>query len=400
MRLLIVTPWSPFPPRTGGTIVAYNQIVDLAKSHRVHLVCLGNSQPVGDIGEFAEHVEFVPWESGWQPLARARGALSMLCGRPPLVTVHKSRAMRRRVAELMEQQPWDAVLIYEFYAIQYLPAAGLSKAIVNIEDPPSIKLRRMMDLAVWTRGEKVKLAAIAWLTQRYERRILPKMGQVLLLSEEDAKDMREASNHENLGWVGYGVTPAAASDVMAYDSRVEGMVVVSGNMYHPPNVDGILHFLETSFPRVLREIPTAKLWVVGADPDLRICDAAAKFGARVAITGRVDDVSSYLRRAVVSICPVRLKLGVQTKILEALTCGTPVVTTTAGNSGIGGRSGHELWVEDEPAAFAGRVTALLRGESWHRLSRDGATFVADRFSWQRNLSRLEAYLQDLGSARL
>jgi glycosyltransferase involved in cell wall biosynthesis len=88
---------------------------------------------------------------------------------------------------------------------------------------------------------------------------------------------------------------------------------------------------------------------------------AGSLGEHVVITGKVDDVSEYLRQAVVSICPVRLKVGVQTKILEALTFGTPVVTTSAGNSGIAGRSGEEMWVEDDPRNFAFRVVSLLRG---------------------------------------
>ena len=93
-----------------------------------------------------------------------------------------------------------------------------------------------------------------------------------------------------------------------------------------------------------------------------------------------------------SVCPVRLKIGVQTKILEALSNGTPVVTTTAGNSGIGGVSGKHLWVEDGASGFAERICSLLRGEEWDILSREGRRFVSEQYSWQQSVVALEQQL--------
>jgi glycosyltransferase involved in cell wall biosynthesis len=104
-------------------------------------------------------------------------------------------------------------------------------------------------------------------------------------------------------------------------------------------------------------------------------------------------MQEYLRRAKVSICPVRLKIGVQTKILEALSWGTPVVTTSAGNSGIGGCSGSELWVEDEPNIFASRVVSLLRGEGWNQLSEKGRKLAENGFSWERSAMAIEQHIR-------
>jgi glycosyltransferase involved in cell wall biosynthesis len=173
------------------------------------------------------------------------------------------------------------------------------------------------------------------------------------------------------------------------------MILVSGNMYHLPNVDGVLYLLGEVLPHVLRRVPTARLFIVGSDPDERIRKAATRFEDRVVVTGRVPDVSEYLRRAVVSVCPVLLKIGVQTKVLEALAAGTPVVTTSAGNSGIAGVSGRDLWVEDEPEGFADRVVGLLRGDLWDSFSRDGLTVVSDRFSWQRSARQLESLIESV-----
>src|SRR5262249_24925367 len=155
-----------------------------------------------------------------------------------------------------------------------------------------------------------------------------------------------------------------------------------------PNVDGACFFLEEVFPRVLAAVPDARLAIVGAHPARRIRAAARRFGRRVTITGQVPDVGAHLRAAIVGICPIRLTIGVQTKVLEALAWGTPVVTTSAGNSGVAGVDGRQLLVADAPTDFAARVVALLRGEGWEQLSAEGRRLVEDRFSWARSAAEL------------
>jgi glycosyltransferase involved in cell wall biosynthesis len=281
-------------------------------------------------------------------------------------------------------------------AIQHCPPSCYGKLIVNIEDPESIKLSRMMKLSVFSSWKTAKLFVLAKLAAQYEKRVLPQVAKVLLLSEADRRDMCAQGHHKNLACVTYGVEQKAQEEYLGYEQR-ERAVIFSGNMFHPPNVDGALLLLKDIFPLILRAHPSAILWIVGADPDKRIYKMAEKFGERVAITGRVDDVGPYIRRALVSVCPVRLRIGVQTKVLEALSWGTPVVTTPAGNSGIGGISGRQLWVEDEPDQFASRVVALLQGRDWSNLSQEGQRFVAERFTWERSVQQLEQHLESLSS---
>ena len=100
----------------------------------------------------------------------------------------------------------------------------------------------------------------------------------------------------------------------------------------------------------------------------------------------------------VSACPVRLRIGTQTKILEALACGTPVVTSSAGNHGIGGASGEHLYVADDPEEFAKKISTLLRGERWSELSENGRRFVEDNFTWEKSALKLEQVLEQLLTA--
>lgn len=249
----------------------------------------------------------------------------------------------------------------------------------------------MARLPVWSSIKRLKLRIVAWLTLRYERAVLPRMGNVFLLSRKDIEDIREQGQYPRLAYVPYGVRRRASNEIVAYSARSKA-IVYSGNMFHPPNVDGALFFLNEIFPLILKEEPLAVLWIVGADPDERIVLAAKAFQSSVQITGRVNDLAGYLASAVVSVCPVRLHIGVQTKVLESLSLGTPVVTTSAGNRGVGGTSGVHLHVEDDVNLFAARVCELFRGERWDVLSAQGRAFTEENFSWERSARELEMHL--------
>lgn len=393
----------PSTLETGCAIFIYNNLVELSKTYDLHVLCHGAPQSEGDLATFCAKVEFLGRPSSWLPKP-LRGTIHGLLGVPRQISRVRSVRMRRRIAALMAQQEFDALLLYELRAVQYCPSFLAARAIACIENAESLRLGRMSALPVWTAWQRSRLRRDARQMERYERKVLPPLARVVLLSEADARDMRKQGGHRNLGVTSYAIAQEGriaqdGRDEAGGAPRSEGTIVFSGNMYHPPNVDGALWFLGEVFPRVLEQYPSAGLSIVGARPDPRIAVAARRFAERVVITGWVKDVSEHVRRARVSICPVRLEIGVQTKVVEALALATPVVTTSAGNRGVAAASGEDLFVEDEAAAFASRVVALLRGQEWDRLSRNGRRFAAECFSRERSARELEQHIDFVRKSR-
>jgi glycosyltransferase involved in cell wall biosynthesis len=388
MKLLVIMAHYPFPPKTGSSIVAYKQLEVLSKNHSLHLICSDLQQQMAESPKFVEGSDLVIRKK----ISRLTLMARVLLGGSAAVARYSSRKMNALVRQTIARNDFDVILAYELIAVQYCPKSAYRKLIVNVEDPQSLKHLRHSELPLLSWKQKAEWRLNAFLTRQYESALLPRLAKVLTLSQADMADLERQGNYQNIGCTPYGVDPRPDTDILRREDRTEGMIVFSGNMFHTPNVDGILFFLRDIFPAVLNRHPSATLWIVGAEPDRRIHEAAAPFGAQTVITGRVDDVSRYLRRAMVSICPIRLKIGVQTKILEALSWATPVVTTSAGNSGIGARSGVDLFVEDNPVDFGRRVVALLSGENWDGLSACGRQLASERFSWKNSVAELERHI--------
>jgi glycosyltransferase involved in cell wall biosynthesis len=80
-------------------------------------------------------------------------------------------------------------------------------------------------------------------------------------------------------------------------------------------------------------------------------------------------------------------------------CGTPVVTSSAGNHGIGAISGKHLYVTDDPSEFADNVVSLLIADKWNQFSENGRRFVHDNFSWESSAAKLEQIIERTVEAR-
>ena len=116
------------------------------------------------------------------------------------------------------------------------------------------------------------------------------------------------------------------------------------------------------------------------------------------MTGKVDDVTPYLRRGQVFICPVRLGGGFRGKILEAMALGRPVVSTRLGAEGIPASSGENIILADRPEDFVKGILDLLGNtDLYRRIQYNARKLMEDNYAWDKGVARLEAVLEDMMS---
>ncbi len=392
MKLLFVTSHFPYPPRTGHALIAYHYIKYLAlRNYSIDLISYGTDAKLSEASEFrswCNHIELVDRPSRREFFFNV--SLGVIARQPFEVPYYRSSKMAEVVRRHLRQGAYDVALFQKTETVQFLPEEYVGPTIWCMEDPPGLREQRLLALSPWYSRPAIQ-DRISRL-RRYVRRQAIRFDRVLVLNEADARDYESTLKGTKLDWVPYGIDTDVFEPGEA-DTRREGMIVISGNMYHPPNVDAVEFFCKHVFPLVCKRVPSANLWIVGSEPTAAVRKWAEE--ERIKVTGFVHDLRPYLRQAMVSVCAVRLKIGTQTKVLEAMACGTPVVTTSAGNNGVGGVSGEHLYVADEPAEFAERVVALLNKERWATLSENGRQFVTANFTWEKSITKLENILGEV-----
>src|SRR5262249_37498082 len=106
-----------------------------------------------------------------------------------------------------------------------------------------------------------------------------------------------------------------------------------GGFRHSPNIDAMTWFVGEIWPRVLAAVPDAGLFIAGPTPRQAIKDLASDSVAVIGATSDEDLMRRY-NDVTAAIVPLRFGAGVKGKLLEALSLGTPVVTTSVGIQGL------------------------------------------------------------------
>ena len=121
MRLLIVSPWFPYPPDNGSRLRAWHLIQRLAVHHEVRLVVGQQDDAVGRVVPLDVPTTVVPWLWHKPGATGKQGALkALLSATPRSVLETPNPAFIEAITQELSRKP-DAVLAMELGSDAYLP---------------------------------------------------------------------------------------------------------------------------------------------------------------------------------------------------------------------------------------------------------------------------------------
>lgn len=146
-----------------------------------------------------------------------------------------------------------------------------------------------------------------------------------------------------------------------------------GRLGYVPNRDALRRLVTQVWPALHTRWPDARLRVIGAGADRRLRRLLRRPGIELA--ANVADIRPHIEDVVALLLPMRLGGGIQTKTLEAMAAGVPVISTGFGYRGIAARPDDEVLVAETPADFRRQAERLVTSE------RFAAELSANAKSW-------------------
>jgi len=153
-----------------------------------------------------------------------------------------------------------------------------------------------------------------------------------------------------------------------------------GNFRHPPNWDAVLWLKNSVWPEIRKHLPAANLNIYGAyTPPKAMALHNPKQG--FLIHGWVEDANTVMSNARVNMAAVRFGAGLKGKILDAMRCGTPSITSPIGAEGISGDDTFPGSIADNAADIAKQAITLYSDkEKWLQAQHLGFSMFNERFS--------------------
>lgn len=156
-----------------------------------------------------------------------------------------------------------------------------------------------------------------------------------------------------------------------------------GNFRHPPNWDSVQCLKTEIWPRIRARLPEAQLKVYGAYPTKQAQALHAPLEG-FHLLGWVDSAQQAMQQARVCLAPLRFGAGLKGKLLQAMQCGTPSVTTAIGAEGMHGALAWNGHIESDPDAFADAAVRLHESpDPWQTMQHNGEAILAQHFDQQR-----------------
>lgn len=394
MHVAIIDGDVSYPATSGKRLRTLNLMLQVAKRHRITYIgrCAADSGEARLAPAFLREHGIstvlvhhpVPQKSGLAFYGRLFA--NLFAAQPYSVTSHASAPMREAATSLANSGKID-VWQFEWAPYQETLASNLPGARVVIA--------HNVDTLIWQRyyENETNILKKAFLKtqwqkfRRFEERAFRQASRVVAVSEEDARLIREQFGQPKVDVVDNGIDRAYFETVGG--ERDPARILFLGALDWRPNLDAVALLLDKIYPRVRALVPGAKLAIVGRHPPPSLVEKA-KQTAGVELLADVPDVRPFLGTCGVMAVPLRIGGGSRLKILEALACGLPVVSTKVGAEGLLLAPGVDYVQAEEDAMADALVHAVRNPGAMQAMAQHGRSIVLETYDWGVLAKKLEA----------
>lgn len=384
--ILFLAHRSPFPPDRGDRIRSWNVLKALAQLAPVHLIAFGDEDPetYRALLDVCATARLVPPRRGKvEAMVHA-----LLSGRPASVEMFADDQVAREVRQVMERENISLIYAFSGQMAQYVPQnPGNARFLMDFVDVDSEKFAGYA-------GSQGPLASLAngfeaKRLRAFETDVARRADLCLFVSDAEADLFRRVNGDGGSHVVALenGVdldhfNPARG--LPEVDAGAGPLIVFTGQMDYPPNIDAVASFAVEVLPIIRDRQGDARFAIVGRAPTPRV-EALAQLPG-VIVTGEVPDTRPWLAAAAVVVAPLRIARGVQNKVLEAMAMAKPVVASPEAAEGIEACHGQDILVASSPAAQADAVLSLLHNPDRRAaLGKAARATVQARYSWEAKM---------------
>lgn len=406
-KLLVFTVSPPLPATSGGSIYVINYLLPLAEKYKLHLFTIGGEAERELIERnralYDRYFHSIHVEPRARPLFErtssrryVRAAWHLVLGLPFIDASFYSDSAIRNARRIIRQHRIDALEIHSTHLAffrRFFPDLPSLLVSHNIE----ADLFPFWLPARFKGFKKTAFEFVAHASRRNARRVEIEnswnFDAMTFISREDMNRVDATVEKVFLPLC----LKVSEGD---YAARSEPPVKVlwMGGFWWYPNHQGVMWFISEVLPRIADRLEAEKieLHFLGAAPpdELR----RLHNDRTIFVHGFLESIAEILGSVHLMIAPLLSGGGVRVKILEAMSNGIPVLSTSKGCEGIGAMDGKNIVVRDDAAGFADALLQLARMPQWRaRLSDASRCFLRKEYDIDAYITEKERlYREKLG----
>ena len=389
MKIFVLLPRIPWPLEKGDKLRAYNQIKQLAKNNEIILCALNDDKKVDKQAAFQA---MQPYCSSVTFIDLPKiGILfnvfrSYLYGLPIQCGYFYSSKAKKKVHQLIEHHKPDMLFGQLLRVAPYLHKVKIPKTI-DYQDVFSMGMKRRAEIAgIFTKPffemEYNRL-------KQYENKVFDEFDVKTIISEPDRENIDHPEKDKIL------IVPNGVDHEYYKPMRRKKRydIVFTGNMGYAPNINAVEFLAYEIMPKVWEKIPSATLYIAGAQPDMKVKKAACE---NIIVSGWIDDMREAYAQSRIFIAPMRIGTGLQNKLLEAMSMKIPCITTSLANGSLHAENGKEILVDNSSSELAADIVFMLqRPDKAAEIAEEGYHFVNRVYDWEAATKIMENAMETI-----
>lgn len=394
MKILMLTPYLPYPLLSGGQIRTYNLLKKLSKRHQITLFSLikdeAEKQYVSELEKYCHKVRV--FKRSEKPFTLKNIFKTIFSSFPFLVIRNQAEGSLEAVRQEIVHEDYDLIHAETFYMMPHIPKCQIPIILVEqtieylgyesyVKKAPFF-LRPLLNIDV----KKIRL---------WEKHYWQKAKRLIVMSEDDRQFIGKGLNKEKIDVVANGVDTRWFAQKKRQLAE-EPTVLSVGTFKWLPNIEAVDFLVKKIWPLIKKQVPRVKLLIVGNAPTSKVLSYGDN-DPQIKVAGRVEDIRDAFQSAHVLLAPVFSGKGTRYKILEAMASGTPVVASKIAVEGLNIQDGQHVLTSNDASILADLTVRVLNDRNlWQRLSTNGKTFVAQNYDWELISQKLDKIYQDIG----
>jgi glycosyltransferase involved in cell wall biosynthesis len=398
MKILMLTPYLPYPLLSGGQIRTYNLLKKLSHKHQITLFALIKSeeekQYVQELEKYCHKVRV--FKRSEKPFTLKNIFKTIFSSFPFLVIRNQAEGSLEAVRREIAQQDYDLIHAETFYMMPHIPACKIPIILVeqtieylgyeSYAKKAPFFLRPLLNIDV----RKI---------HHWEKHYWQKAKRLIVMSEEDRQFIGKELNKEKIDVVANGVdTKWFAQKPRSLNSQPTILSV--GTFKWLPNIEAVDFLVKEIWPIIKQRVAKAQLLIVGNAPTSKVISYGSN-DRQITVAGRVEDIRDAFQSAHVLLAPVFSGKGTRYKILEAMASGTPVVASKIAVEGLNIKDGQDVLTSNNAQELADLTVKVLNDKNlWQTLSANGKKFVSQHYDWELISQELDKIYQEIGDKKI
>lgn len=397
MKILMLTPYLPYPLLTGGQTRSYNLIKRLSSlGHQITLFCLvkNNSEReyVGELEKFCREVRvFNRSEKPWTISNIFKTGFSFY---PFLVIRNWAKGERSVIEKKLASEKFDLIHAETFYVMPHIPKTKIPMLLVE-QTIEYLVYRHFVDEFKIPLIKQLLYLDVAKM-KYWELKYWQRAKRVVAMSEADKQSMLYQIPSLAVDIVPNGVDSDFFAQKINKRSKTP-IILYLGNFTWLQNREAVHILVSDIWPRIKKEFPSAKLWIIGKDAK----DFFLKLQSEDIRVDEVSDVREVYQEASILVAPIYGGGGTRYKNFEAFASGLPVVTTSIGIRGTKVKDDVEIIIRDKPDEIADSVIELLNNKLlYKKIAQNAKQIVKKEYDWDPIAQKLSKIYETLGKRGL